>query len=87
MDDLGSLEVVVLIAACVAAVAMIIRSSLRRKGDMGINLAKVVCPECGREQPRMRTPRSFRQFMYGGFTCAGCGAELDKWGKVISNSR
>lgn len=27
----------------------------------------------------MRTPSSFRQAMWGGYTCETCGTEMDKW--------
>ena len=42
----------------------------------------VKCPSCGREQPKMRTPTSMNQAMWGGYTCQGCGAEMDARGKL-----
>lgn len=41
----------------------------------------VKCPSCGREQPKMRKPTSMQQAMWGGYTCEGCGAEMDARGK------
>lgn len=41
----------------------------------------VKCPSCGREQPKMRTPTSMNQAMWGGSTCV-CGAEMDARGKL-----
>lgn len=41
----------------------------------------VKCPSCGREQPKMRTPTSMSQAMWGGYTCV-CGAEMDARGKL-----
>jgi hypothetical protein len=31
--------------------------------------------------PRVRIPKSFRQMMYGGTTCAKCGTELTQFGQ------
>jgi len=42
----------------------------------------VKCPSCGREQPKMRTPANMEQAMWGGGTCAGCGAEMDSRGRL-----
>lgn len=61
---------------------VIFRSTTRRQGVMGINFERVDCPDCGMRQPVMRAPKSFRQAMFGGYTCAGCGQDLDKWGHV-----
>jgi hypothetical protein len=41
------------------------------------------CPACGTKQPAQRRPSSFRQLMWGGWTCANCGAEMDRHGKAI----
>ncbi|MEQ1779969.1 MAG: hypothetical protein ABMA14_01315 [Hyphomonadaceae bacterium] len=40
------------------------------------------CPSCGREQPKVRSPASMNQAMWGGYTCQGCGAEMDARGKL-----
>lgn len=45
----------------------------------------VKCPSCGREQPKVRKPTSMEQAMWGGFTCAGCGAEMNARGKLKAN--
>ncbi len=42
----------------------------------------VKCGNCGREQPKVRTPNSMEQMMWGGTTCIACGAELDARGRV-----
>lgn len=42
----------------------------------------VKCPACGREQPKMRAPRTMDQAMWGGYTCEGCGANLDARGRL-----
>ena len=42
----------------------------------------VKCPSCSREQPKMRKPNSVEQAMWGGFTCEGCGAEMNARGQL-----
>jgi hypothetical protein len=42
----------------------------------------VKCPACGREQPNIRKPTSMEQAMWGGYTCEGCGAEMNSRGKL-----
>ena len=42
----------------------------------------VNCPSCGREQPKMRKPANVEQAMWGGYTCEGCGADLDARGRL-----
>ncbi len=49
----------------------------------GINLGDVVCPRCGTPLPKVREPRSLRQEIWGGWTCARCGTEVDKWGREV----
>jgi hypothetical protein len=44
------------------------------------------CPTCGTRQPARRQPTSFRQLMWGGWTCANCGTEIDRHGKAIDRS-
>jgi hypothetical protein len=52
----------------------------------GINLSSVSCPCCKAPLAQVRLPRSFRQAMWGGYTCPACGAEVDKWGRQINRS-
>lgn len=49
----------------------------------GVNLKKVKCPECGEVQPRVRKPKNLRQALWGGWTCANCDTEMDKYGVKI----
>jgi len=62
-----------LIGAGTALVVMVVMIVLRKP---------VKCAACGLEQPKMRTPKNAQQAMWGGYTCAGCGAELDAKGQV-----
>ncbi len=45
-------------------------------------LADVCCPNCGYQLPKVRTPESLKQALWGGWTCKQCGAEVNKWGKL-----
>ena len=36
------------------------------------------CPRCGARLPRFRKPASFHQVLWGGWTCRGCGCEVDR---------
>jgi hypothetical protein len=47
--------------------------SPRRKGPE--------CPDCGETVPRFRTNQ--RQRWWGGWTCANCGCEVDRYGKKL----
>ena len=41
------------------------------------------CPTCGEPLPRLRVPTSRRQLWHGGWTCPGCGCELDRQGRKM----
>jgi hypothetical protein len=43
------------------------------------------CPECGLQLPKVRAPGSFRQVMWGGWTCPECGCEVDRKGKKVES--
>jgi ribosomal protein S27E len=47
------------------------------------NFASLKCPACETQQPLWRKPASFRQLMWGGWTCPNCGTEMDRKGKAI----
>ena len=46
-------------------------------------LATPNCPNCGTKQPAQRKPTSFRQAIFGGWTCTNCGTEIDRHGHSI----
>lgn len=54
-------------------------TSVRNK--WGVNVKAVHCPHCNVPAPRMRIPKSLREFLWGGWTCPACGARVDKWGR------
>jgi hypothetical protein len=62
---------------------LVIRDTLRRRGNWGINIKQVYCPLCGQPAPAARVPKNWRQALWGGYTCAKCGLEYDKWGRAV----
>jgi RNA polymerase sigma factor (sigma-70 family) len=70
---------------------ILIREVARRNGwkicegsRIGINLSRdLKCPRCGAPAQTIRIPKNFRQALWGGSTCARCGAEYDKWSRLI----
>jgi hypothetical protein len=57
------------------------------KNRWGVNLDPVSCPRCNTPFPQIRQPQNIRQAMWGGGTCAKCGAEVDKWGREATRQR
>ena len=72
---------VLFLTAIAVGMWLVKRDTIRRRGKWGINLKPSVCTECGTPMPTFRKPASWRQAMWGGWTCAECGFELDKWGR------
>ena len=56
------------------------------KNRWGVNLRVLSCPRCGARPRQGRLPRTLQQVAWGGWTCAVCGAELDKWGREIAST-
>ena len=54
------------------------------KSKLGISLKTVYCPRCKTKQPWLRMPANTKQLLFGGTTCPKCGANLDKYGEVIT---
>ncbi|THD33283.1 hypothetical protein [uncultured Flavobacterium sp.] len=48
-----------------------------------LNFKKARCKNCGQMQNYFRIPKNWRQFLWGGYSCGKCGAELDKFGEII----
>lgn len=71
------------LAGVAAAVVAIVRGT-RRRDKTGINFKPIHCPKCGTKVPLVRAPNSFRQAMWGGYSCRQCGTEMDKWGREIA---
>jgi hypothetical protein len=87
MMQIGAGELMLCVAAGalpvlgVVVLVLLIRGT-QRKTDLGINLSVAnACPKCGTALPAVRAPKNLRQALWGGWTCATCGLELDKWGR------
>ena len=63
------------------AVQSVVR--LRSLG-MQITLAQQYCPVCGEAIPRIRTPQTWREALWGGGTCPNCRTKLDRRGRVLA---
>ena len=77
--------IVIVVAAFVGcpAIFLVIRDTLRGNGRWGISFRGRACPACGTPLPLIRRPQNERQRLWGGSTCQKCGAEVDKWGKIV----
>ncbi|MBD3318501.1 hypothetical protein GF342_01175 [Candidatus Woesearchaeota archaeon] len=73
----------IIIALLAIGGVLVIVSTLKRQGKWGINLKPVFCPKCTTRAPRVRTPTSTQEALWGGSTCTTCGCKMDKWGKEI----
>ncbi len=51
---------------------------------LGLLMPLPKCPECGEPFPRVRKPANRRQALWGGWTCAHCGCEVDRRGRKIT---
>jgi hypothetical protein len=69
--------------ALAIGLGLMIRDTVRKKGNWGINLNPVICPSCGEPATTLRKPASGRQAIWGGQTCSRCGTEFDKWGRAV----
>lgn len=68
----------ILVGAGVAALVMVLSLTLLARA-----MPQVECPRCRTLQSRVRRPRTRRHMLWGGWTCPGCQAELDRRGHVI----
>jgi hypothetical protein len=69
---------ILLTIAVVTALAFIMTKAVNDRGG---------CPICGTPVPMWRHPKSFRQALWGGWTCEECGTEMDRRGrKLVANS-
>jgi hypothetical protein len=52
---------------------------------LGLVSPRRTCPDCGEQFPRYRKPANRRQTLWGGWTCARCGCEVDRRGRKIES--
>jgi prepilin signal peptidase PulO-like enzyme (type II secretory pathway) len=64
-------------------IVLVIYGTIAKNG-WGVNLRRVECPSCGVVMGPVRMPNSREQALWGGYTCAACKCEIDKWGRQIS---
>lgn len=76
---------VVIFGALTVNVVLVIRDTIRQRGKWGINFKRAVCTECDAPMPLVRRPANWQQALWGGWTCAECGLELDKWGHPVED--
>lgn len=74
---------VLFFSALTVGMILVIRDTIRKRGNWGINLMPGPCLQCGTPMPIIRKPANWRQAMWGGWTCSECGLELDKWGRPV----
>lgn len=74
----------IIAAIVVIGVTICFIIATRNKTKLGINLKRVYCPVCGTKQPWVRIPKNMQQLLFGGTICPKCGANLDKYGDIIS---
>lgn len=77
------LTVIVILWLAGVGMAVVIYGTVTKR-RWGINLNGATCPKCGSPAPVFRHPASRRQALWGGWTCAACGIECDKWGREIA---
>lgn len=66
---------------------LVIRDTIRQRGNWGINFKQAICTQCDTPMPMVRKPANWRQALWGGGTCAECGFELDKWGRPVEGQK
>lgn len=74
---------VVIVGLLTVGAVLVIRDTIRQRGKWGLSLKIPDCEQCGTRMPAVRVPTSWRQAMWGGWTCPECGLELDKWGRPV----
>ena len=67
----------------VAAFVIWLIIASKNKSKWAINIKRVYCPACQAKQPVIRLPKNGSEALWGGTTCPGCHANLDKYGNVV----
>jgi len=81
---LASLKIITLFIMIGVVIFLIINQFRKKKDKLGVNLDKVNCPKCGKEQASIRLPKGKEEILWGGWTCPNCGCKMDKFGKEIT---
>ena len=81
MDACNRYMIAVSVSVILAVVILMIVLSAKVQAKVN---AKGGCPECGTPVPRVRRPTSFRQALWGGWTCQNCSTEMDRHGNQLT---
>jgi hypothetical protein len=65
---------------CIGVIGVIL-DYIGQRGNRVINFKWPTCRQYGEPMPMLRKPTSWRQAMWGGWTCAECGFESDRRGR------
>ncbi len=81
----NSIMIYVLLALVSLIILLFLIIAWPKSGKMGIHLKGVICPKCKEKAPLVRVPKHLKQMLWGGWTCANCGCEMDKYGNPIDS--
>ncbi len=76
--------VLLFLSAIGAFIGKIVKQSINRKGELGINFRDLICPYCNKKTVLQRPPTLEKQVPWGAGVCSNCGCEMNKWGNEIS---
>jgi hypothetical protein len=77
MQMIPVMMIAVVVSAIIAYGARI-RKQINERGG---------CPNCGTPVPAYRNPTSWRQAVWGGWTCSECRTEMDRFGHELGRLR
>ncbi len=66
-----------IIISVVITLVAVLFLSVKMQNDVNV---KGGCPKCGTPVPTVRVPTSWRQSLWGGWTCIKCNTEMDRYG-------
>jgi hypothetical protein len=75
---------IVVFGLLITGAVLMVRDTVRKRGRWGINTSPPICRQCDTLAPVLRKPANLNQMLWGGWTCAECGLELDKWGEPVA---
>jgi len=76
-NRLDNVELLISVAMLLGGMYWVQRNAERR----GIGLFGAVCPRCAEPLSTIRKVSSFREVLWGGWTCPNCGCKVDRYGK------
>ncbi len=76
---------IILYLALFVALVILVNNRFKGKGQFGLNSKITNCPNCDKELPTFRIPKSFNQVLCGGWTCEVCQTDFDNWGNILNS--